>query len=329
MTTFGCGWALDRDHLNRVARAASRNPAVARPKSGRKSRVAPDKCRNRWRMRAGSMPAILSGMALGQHVIIRLRDDQVIAPDSTTRRRLARAVYHKMGRSLLAFGCADNHLHLEVALDRAQAGEAIRRLEICLSLSLALPVSFAPAHFKAITDQRHLYAAFRYVLKQARRHRLDGDRFFDGSTLIDLIGLRAIKTPVRQTVLALLPRIRRDELLALLPAPDLDARNPPLDQLAEAAMAAAALGRIDGRSLSEIETRRAALAVAERQGGSTSDVARLLGVSRRAMTRTRSLPLNEPLALAIHRQLNWREAVTREDRLSFDDTSSTLALPRP
>ena len=259
-------------------------------------------------------------MSLGQHVMIRLEDDRVIAPDSASRRKMARLIYRNAGGDLLVFGCADTHVHLEFAADRARAAEAARRLKIGLSHGLTLP-PFAPTRFKAILDQAHLYATFRYALKQSRRHELENDPFGDGSALVDLLGLRILGGQVRARVAALLPRIRRSDLMALLGAPELDAPNPPLQGLAEAAMAAAALGRIDGRTPVAIAARRAAMAVAEKQGCSTQGVADLLGMSRRALTRVRSFPLDQALELAIHRQLNWRAGAPQRDRLSLEQLS--------
>ena len=263
-------------------------------------------------------------MSLGQHVMIRLVDDRVIAPDAATRRRLSRLIYRNAGANLLVFGCADTHVHFEYWGDSASAGESVRRLKIGLSSALALP-PFAPTRFKAIEDQAHLYATFRYVLKQLRRHELEEDMFGDGSSLIDLLGLRVLGGEARARVAALLPRIRRPELLTLLDAPELDLPNPQLHQLAEAAMAAAALARIDGRSRAEIAARRAALAVADAGACSTRDAAELLGVSTRTMLRARSSPLDRALAAAIHRQLNWRAAITPRDRLSLSVMSPMTA----
>ena len=257
--------------------------------------------------------------------MLRLSDDRVIAPDVSTRREIARLIYRSLGGAgLMAFNCADTHMHLEVAGSRQAIGERIRRLEIALSLRLSLPVPFSPARFKPIVDQRHLDAAFRYILDQSRHHELDGDPFFDGSSILELLGLRTIDSRPLATVRALLPRVKRAELLELAGSPQLDQSHPPLDALASATAAAAGLARITGSQPAEVNARCAAIAVAQ-QEATNATIASLLGVSPRTIQRNRSRLLDSALVAAIRRQLSWRAS----HRVSIEPAPFILTHPRP
>jgi hypothetical protein len=111
-------------------------------------------------------------MSIGQHIVLRLADHRVIAPDPAARRQVARSVLGiGRGQGLLSFRLADTHLHLLAACDRDEAGQLARRVEISLAQKLSLDVSFVPAYFKAVDDGRHLYRAFLYVprIREFRR----------------------------------------------------------------------------------------------------------------------------------------------------------------
>jgi len=81
---------------------------------------------------------------LAHHLMLRLRDDRVIAPTTAARRTLAGVVLG-LGREpgLLAFSGADTHVHLLVACDRAASGQLARRAEISLTRRLAPGVGFS------------------------------------------------------------------------------------------------------------------------------------------------------------------------------------------
>jgi hypothetical protein len=150
---------------------------------------------------------------LAQHVILRLRDDRVIAPDVAARRRLARAVLGRgRGRGLLCFRAADTHVHILALGERGAAAELARRIEIALALGLGHCVGFSQAYIRPVESQRHLLRAFWYVLRQDEHHGVDGDAFHDASSLPDLLGARVLGTWTAEAVRAALPRVRRDEL---------------------------------------------------------------------------------------------------------------------
>ena len=109
--------------------------------------------------------------AIGQHVMLRLRDDRVIAPDVMTQRLLERAVLKRATHlNLLAFRAADTHTHLLLALDESTVRSRVGHLQSALTQLLARGTGFTQARLKAIENQRHLGRTFFYILRQDTHH---------------------------------------------------------------------------------------------------------------------------------------------------------------
>jgi hypothetical protein len=222
-------------------------------------------------------------VALAYHVIQRLEDDRVLVRDTGQRRIYADTVL-RIGRDagLFCFGLPDTHSHAGVECDRSTAGRFAQRLAVGLRQNLGLVVSFGPVRVREIRDQGHLGNAFSYILAQASHHGVDADPWLEATAVPDLLGLRVIGGYLRPRVRALLPRIRRADLLAKLAIKDLDAGGA-LDDLGDAAAAIIAVPVLIGRAPGIIDARRAAIAVARGQGADTARIAELLGISARAV----------------------------------------------
>lgn len=242
-------------------------------------------------------------MPLGFHICLRLANDAILAASPAHRRLLARVVL-RQGRdaSLLAFGQADNHLHLATACDRRLAGKCAHAVEVSARRKLALDASFTPAFVKPIDDARHLYSTFRYVLQQRAHHGLDVDPLREASNLPDLLGLRAIGAYTRANVRRLLPRVHRNELLEILGVSELTPGDGPLDQVVDATLAAAALPALAGLSLEVLAARCALVEVVGRQT-TPAALARRIGVSRRTLFRLRARRGDGELVRSIRLQL--------------------------
>lgn len=244
---------------------------------------------------------------IGYHIMLRLEDDRVIAPTEGARRQLARIVLER-GRAyrLLGLGSADTHGHLLAACGRRAAGELVRRVKIGLTRRLAPGIDFAPTRFKPISDQHHLERALLYVLRQQEHHGLSADPYHDGSNLLDLLGLRVLGAYTRENVRALVPRVRREDLLGCLGIAGLERPvEAPLELLAPAAAAAAGLAELVGSSADVNAARRAAIEVAgERR--MARDLATALGCSERTIKRLRSRPAKEALVTAVTLQVRLR-----------------------
>lgn len=245
---------------------------------------------------------------LAHQIILRLRDDRVLAPTIAARRALAGAVA-RAGQPfpLLVFRAADTHLHLVALCPAPEATELGRRVAIALVRALALPIGFNPVQVRPVTDQAHLRRLFFYVLGQEQHHGTDLDPFHDASNLPDLLGMRLLARHTLGTVRAALPRLRRADLLKPLRIAALPEEPASWELLAEAAAAAGGLPALSGRTAEVVAARRAAVHAA-REAMTAADAARLLGVSERAITRLRAEETDKDLVLAVRRQLAVRAA---------------------
>ncbi|MCC6524906.1 MAG: hypothetical protein IT373_19780 [Polyangiaceae bacterium] len=273
-------------------------------------------------------------MALGHHVVLKLYDERVIAPTPAAQRVLGRtALRVGEGFPLVALRAADTHIHLLVACDEATARELARRVAGSLRRALALPVRFDRARATPVVDQRHLLNSFRYVLRQHARHGIASDPLFDASNLPDLLGMRLLGAFTQAHVGALLPRLARPELRALLGVPELDEPRPvSLDDLADAAAGAAGLADLCDRSRAAVAARRAAAqavahstatgataacATATGATASTStathpsarELASALGVGQHAVRKLLLQPVEPALLRAVRLQLRARAAL--------------------
>jgi hypothetical protein len=259
-----------------------------------------------------SHPAEVS-MALGQHIMLRLEDDRVLATSTAARRRLARCVLANGERfGLLAFRAADNHLHVEAVCPENEARELARRLAIALVKTLRLVVGFQTPRVKPIGDQWHLTSAFHYILRQEQHHGTDADPLFDASNLPDLLGMRLVGRYTAERMSALLPRVTRTSLLAHLGTPDLDAMidapwRAPLGDLGDAAAGAYGLVSLAGRSRPVVEARAAATHAARH--ASAEAIAAALGVDQRTARRLAARPPSLAAVRAVRLQLAHRAAL--------------------
>lgn len=254
--------------------------------------------------------------ALAQHLVLRLRDNRVIVPTVADRRYLARAIFERAREyALLAFRAADTHIHLAAACSRLAAGQLARRIEISSTRTLRLAVGFAPAHIEPMRTQRHLRNTFFYILRQHQHHGIDTDPFHEGSNLPDLLGLRRIGVYSAENVRALLPRVRRADLLEVLGVATLDRpAELTLERLAAATAAAAALPDLSGCAAETNAARRAAIALAGRTFSSIQ-LSRALCTSRSTVNRMRHQPPCDQLVQAIRLQHRLRATLvpTRSD----------------
>jgi hypothetical protein len=145
--------------------------------------------------------------ALAWHVMMRLKEDAVIAPSPNARRKLAHIVHwHGRRVGLLAFAAADTHIHSLLFSSREDAGEFARRVEITLQTHLTLHTGFAAAHCKKVRDQWHLQNVFHYIHGQREHHGLRLDPQHDASSLADFLGLRIGNEPMLRLAEEHLPR---------------------------------------------------------------------------------------------------------------------------
>jgi len=248
---------------------------------------------------------------IGTQLMYRLEDDRVLCRFMRERRRVARSFLERDPElPLLAFGAADTHLHSLLAAAGDVAREFARRVEISIQRALGPGVPFSRVHSKPIRDQHHLGNTFFYVLDQERRHGLAPDPFADATNIPDLLGLRVTGRGTIVRVRSVLPRVRREELVALLPHGErLDRPLDPfqrLPHLAEAAAAALALPSIRGRQPERILARAAAVQAAEVPRRMIVDA---LKIPRRSVQRLLQMSVPPALARAVDLQTRLRSSV--------------------
>jgi len=201
-------------------------------------------------------------MALGYHIRLRLVDDGPIAQSAEERRTVARVVLEQgRGKDLLGFGLGDNHLHAETASSEPTAKELGRRIALSLGHHLPLKVGFTGAYLKPIEEGRHLYNCFRYVLGQDLHHGLELDLLREGTNLPDLLGARVLGQYTAANVRRLLPRITREDLLQLLGLESLGPIDGELDRVVGAALRAAGLSELAGRTPETVAARQAVVRI--------------------------------------------------------------------
>ncbi len=238
--------------------------------------------------------------------MIRARDSRVIAPSAREQRVVAQVVLEKARDfSLLSFSVADTHLHLENTCGAREAAELARRIELSLGRRLSIAVGFSPAYLEPIRDQKHLQNLFTYILKQDQRHGLDLDPYREASNLPDLLGMRLLGGYTTTLVRQLLPRINRKKLLEYLHVPALQPGEEPLELVVPAAEATMARVGLDGRTRELVDVRRAVVQVVGSRMA-PSELAQMMGVDRRTITRLRAQPADARLVKAIRLQLALR-----------------------
>lgn len=242
---------------------------------------------------------------LGYHVRLTPVDGGVIARTPEARRVLARAVHESCGAAgLLAFGLADNHLHLLLCGDRAQVSKAAMRLSQMLGWRLSIAGGFLPAYIKPIRDGAHLLSTFRYVMRQGERHGLDpaSDPWLEATSVPDLLGVRPLGASLIDQVKVRLPRLTAADVLEVASMGRLPLLDGPLEDAPEAARLVACRGTLAGKGRSAREIRRALIElIGDRLA--PRDCAELLEIGASTLRRVRREKVEPTLVLALRRGL--------------------------
>lgn len=253
---------------------------------------------------------------LGQHIRIRLRDDRAIAPSDTQRRIMARTVLGIAERMpLLCFGLADTHLHVESLGDEALGNEIARRIGCSLRRRLRLPVGFRALSPRPIKDIWHLGQCFKYIQTQAAHHSLAWKYWYEATSLPDILSLRPIGGILALRMREHLPRLRPADLLSWLGVSTLrlaqdGQHETAFEEVREAVLATSALPSLGGRSSEVLALRRAAMELLGR-GRTRNELASILGIAVRSVTRLREVAHSPELVRAIRLNLGLRAELRR------------------
>lgn len=255
------------------------------------------------------------------HLTIASRGRLTLFSDEATLRRGVRGIVRTAADHVVLFSLVDDHLHIVASGTRAQAGGLSRRVGV--SLSRLTRIALAPAHYEPVESRKHLSQLVRYLLIQPQRHGLrTHPGLYSGSCFLDLLGARTVGFEPR--VFALLPRIRRGELLDAVGLPsslqpfDLSAvYDLGISRLAGAARAAfAVIGnrKLDGPPLRAAEVTAAQIGQAA--GFTTRALASALGISAATVLR-RGVGWREYAGNGTPLPISWRTVLTR---LALEET---------
>lgn len=263
------------------------------------------------------------------HIRLRPKGSWAIADTPEARRLVVRAVLDRgKAAQMLAFGLADNHLHIEAACDRARAGRLAHYLEVSLGSLLGLERGFEPAWIEPVADGIHLARLFEYVLRQPERHAPGSDPLLEGTAVPDLLGLRPRGRYIAANVKRWLPRVTRGDLLRLLGVDELVPTVGSLDLLIRSGLAASALPNLRGMDRERQGLRRALISIVGRSS-SVRDLACGLESSERNIYRLRHQRADAQLVAAVSLQLDLhrRKGILAEPADNASPKPVYLLLP--
>lgn len=252
---------------------------------------------------------------IGYHVTMRLADDGGIArtPDAL---RLASRLVLRFGehRGLAAHRIADNHGHSLLLGSRETAGMFARVVEGAWRKRLRIGVPFQPCRIRPIVDERHFVRSMPYVFRQEDHHGTAFDELQDGSSLLELLGMRLGAHWLAPRVRAAMPRLNRTTLLEWLGAPGLDDEPMEVRHLPDATAAAWGVGDLHGNDVRSIRARRVAVHTLDRIAPNEG-VDSTLGISPRSAMRYRREEISPAELRAVELQLKLRNHVERRHAL--------------
>ncbi len=147
-----------------------------------------------------------------------------------------------------------------------------------MSRTLCLTSRFDHARIRPVNGLDHLQNAVFYLFRQSSHHGTRFDPHMEGSSLVDVLGLRRIGAePTTERLYQSLPRLRSEQLRPLIRCDR--SVEPSTADLIEAASAAIAAPHLRGKTPTAREARRALVCLLRDRMPATS-LARALGLSR-------------------------------------------------
>ena len=297
-----------------VGRGATREAPCGCDRGGRSATLAG----------CASVASLRAVPALGFHLVFRLCDDRPLAPSRAARRWLARVMSRLVEDfPVLAWRVVDTHQHVLGLFDEAQVQALARRLRLMLARGIHAGVPLLLTVRKPVLDQWHLGESFHYVLRQDAKHGVGNDPLQEGSSVLDVLGLRVTAPSLASRVRDHLPRVTRGSLLVHLGLSSLD-EAPGTEGLAEAACSAFALPSLEGRGAAVVRARAAAIRAAEAPG---SEVAAALGLTRQAVWKLARWDVHHREVRAVRLQAALRRAVPLDEGFVGESTGSSWRGP--
>lgn len=239
------------------------------------------------------------------HLTLASTGRRPLASDPAQRIRMLRRLSAIAGPDLLLFHLVDDHAHVVLETNRAEAGGCSRRIVQAWAQARAAPLE--PTHFREVEDRAHLLGLVEYVLRQSVRHGLHGHPAdAAGSCFWDLVDRRVLPGFQPGALRAALPRLNDARIWSAVgldgPPPGFDPDallgGLGLEGLLAAAGDALACDPI-GRAIEGVWARAVVASVAAGAGLRSEAVARTLGWSERSQRRLRSMAVPQPVRARI------------------------------
>jgi len=247
-------------------------------------------------------------------------------PSEAHRTRAIHTIARVAGSTLVLFCIVDDHAHVVVLCDRAQAGRLARALKLSLGPIAAVPLN--PVHIKPINGRNHMQEVYRYILQQPTHHGLSGHpALWSGSCFPDLIGARWVPG-MRLRIGDVLPRIGPGDACVGVGLSRRRIEQMPLDAIravgakrlvSAAAMAGAADPALKGKRAETSRARRVACILARQAGIPLSEMSWALDIHAGSARKLAGSTV-EPQALAA-----TRTALALEESVH---AATPLALPQ-
>jgi hypothetical protein len=216
---------------------------------------------------------------------------------------------------IFLFCFVDDHAHFVVMADAARVGRIAAGLLLALRPLAAVEV--LPAHVRPVRTRSHLeWLAHNYILAQPSKHGLVGPAaLHEGSCFLDLVEARVLPgmgPKFAKRLIQAMPRYRMRRAYEavgldpepLKPAPNDLIRHLGMARVADAgAVAVAAAPGLAGNGAQEVLARRAATKVALAAGIAPAECRFAFEVTRSAIHRWASEPVDERVVTAIRIRL--------------------------
>jgi hypothetical protein len=271
-----------------------------------------------------------------QHLTFSTRGRMPVAPSSSHRRALVRALLRVAGTRVALFAVVDDHVHVVVM--GSDLGRVARVL--CFALRACSPAELDAAYTRPVRTRAHAEWLLGYLLGQWSRHDLSAHpALTSGSCFAELSGSRAVPGWT-WNLSELLPRLKLRQAYThvgldseLREATPSEVQAAGATRLAAAAaFAAAAAWPLLGNSYEVAMARRAVAAVGASVEIAASELARALEVEVRQVARLAGRQLPPGLARATLRRLHLenvlRAAMPSVREVAGQGAASGLRAPR-
>ncbi len=261
------------------------------------------------------------------HLTFPARGRLALFPTEALRRQALHRLAPTVTDRALLFCLVDDHVHLVLRAERAEAGRIGQAVLFALR---AVAPHLQRAHIRPVEGRSHLLWRVRYCLQQPSHHGLQTHpALYSGSCLPDLLGARLLPG-LRLCLHEELPRLRAGELLSHVGLSEVGLSEDPLVEPDEAE-----LRGVGFHSLMEVSAAALALdlplaghgplavaariAVVQLSGASNKSLGAELQVSRETLRRYRLTDVQPGLQRAIGRQLALRQRMAESAGLVRDE----------